>query len=175
MSLLKPKEACVTKMRCRLPAALSLPVVLSVSEDRTRAERTDLPSWFCSLEGNWIQHWSLLQFPQTENKDVYKTKATYNLVQTCFRILFLHSGNQGRCGHGRNGASSVTPKHLSLNTDLSKPGSALPGTARIVWLFGQTSGTKCSEHPQQGPTPSHSIAQYTKARKPTRLSFFQPN
>lgn len=93
-----------------------------------------------------------------------------------FIILFLHSGNQHRCGHGRNGASSVTLKHLSLNTDLSKPGQALPGTASIVCFFGQTSGTECPNTHSKAPPQTTARSLYTKAptcscgsqRKPIR-------
>ena len=38
--------------------------------------RESLPSGAASLENNWIWCWSLLQFPQTKKKVVYKTKAT---------------------------------------------------------------------------------------------------
>lgn len=48
--------------------------VLSVSEDRTRAERTDLPSWFCALEGNWIQHWFYCSFHRLKIKMFIKQK-----------------------------------------------------------------------------------------------------
>lgn len=136
---------------------------------RGQISQVDFALW----KANWIRYWFLLQFPQTEKKkNVYKTKATHNLVQTFFRILFLHSGNQGRCGHGRNGASSVTPKHLSLHSDLSKPAQALPGTARIVWLSGQTSGTKCSEHPTppQVTVYQGSDCSHKSERKPARPS-----
>lgn len=64
ISLWKPMEACASDMRYQPPTALFLSIV-TYQDIRTPAERTDLPSWFCSLESNWILYWSLLQFPQT--------------------------------------------------------------------------------------------------------------
>lgn len=119
---------------------------------------------------------------QKRKKNVYKTKATYNSVQTFFFEFCFCSAETSTDVVMVEMEPVLLPWSTSPNTDLSKPGQALPGTASIVWLFGQTSGTKCPEHPQQGRTPGNSMVTVyqgsqllTWERKKTCSSFHASN